>query len=63
MSLTQGKQGLMHERKVSFKISLCSPQRQMRDIAFCLNWLFPMRKLPFNKKYHKSGKSLFDCAD
>ena len=44
------KLGLMHVRKVSSQISLCSPHRLIRDDTFRLNWIFAKKRLHLNEK-------------
>ncbi|KAH3711345.1 hypothetical protein DPMN_070850 [Dreissena polymorpha] len=34
--------------------SLCSPHRLIRDDTCHLNWIYAKKRLPLNKKYHKS---------
>ena len=49
------KLGIMHERKVSSQISLCSPYRLIRDDSFRLNWIFAKKRDFSNETFHKSG--------
>ena len=49
------KLGIMHVRKVSSQISLCSPHRLIRDDTFRLNWIFAKKRHHLNEKFHKSG--------
>ena len=53
------KGGLMHVRKMSSQISLCSPLRMIRDDIFRLNRISAKKRLLLIIKYHKSGK----CQD
>ncbi|KAH3857003.1 hypothetical protein DPMN_099600 [Dreissena polymorpha] len=46
LSLVLRKLGLMHVRKVSSEISLCSPHRLFRDDTFRLNLIFSKEGLP-----------------
>jgi hypothetical protein len=43
------KLDIMHVRKVSSQISLCSPHRLIRDDTFRLNWIFSKKRLHFNE--------------
>ena len=44
------KLGIMHVRKVSSQISLCSPHRLIRDDTFRLNWIYAKKRQHLNEK-------------
>ena len=44
----------MHVCQELSQISLGSPHQLIRDDTFCLNWIFPTKRLNFNETFHKS---------
>ena len=60
MSLALGRRALMHARKPSPKISLCSPNRLIRDDTFCLNWIFTEKSRLLNKNTTKADSVVID---
>ena len=65
VSRFEKKMGIMHVRKGSSQISLCSPHRLIRDDTFRLNWIFAKKKHQFNEKFNKSVncRPWLACAD
>ena len=54
MSRVLRKLGIMQVRKVSSQISLCRPNRLIRDDTFRLNWIFAKERLPLNENIIQS---------
>ena len=46
------KLGIMHVRKVSSQISLCSSHKVIKDDTFCLNWIFAKKRLHLKENCH-----------